>query len=67
MKTLWEVAANAGLRTAVVNWWATWSAPPGAGIVVSDRAALRLERGGPLNAEIAPAEIDRLRSLGYVR
>jgi hypothetical protein len=25
-KTLWEVAADAGLRTAVINWWATWPA-----------------------------------------
>ena len=28
-KTMWEVAEDAGLRTAVVNWWATWPAPPG--------------------------------------
>ena len=64
-KTLWEVAADAGLRAAVVNWWATWPAtqegvnPP---IVVSDRATLRLERGGALDGEIAPADVyERLR------
>lgn len=64
-KTLWEVAADAGLRVAVVNWWATWPAtqeganPP---IVVSDRATLRLERGGALDGEIAPTEVyERLR------
>jgi hypothetical protein len=56
VKTLWEVAASAGLRTAVVNWWATWPAPAHAGIVISDRATLRLERGGGLDAEIAPVE-----------
>ena len=28
-KTFWEVAEDAGLRTAVVNWWATWPAPAG--------------------------------------
>jgi hypothetical protein len=54
VKTIWEVAAGAGLRTAVVNWWATWPAPADAGIVVTDRATLRLERGGGLDAEIAP-------------
>jgi Type I phosphodiesterase / nucleotide pyrophosphatase len=54
-KTFWEVAADAGLRTAVVNWWATWPATGDAGIVLSDRATLRLEHGGPLDAEIAPA------------
>jgi hypothetical protein len=56
-KTFWEVAAEAGLRTSVVNWWATWPARPDAGIVLSDRATLRLERGGPLDAEIAPASL----------
>lgn len=56
-KTIWEVAEDAGLRTAVVNWWATWPAPPGDGIVVTDRALLRLEQGGPLDAEIAPASL----------
>ena len=59
VKTMWDVASDAGLRTAVVNWWATWPAPfdTGSGIVVSDRATLRLERGGPLDAEIAPASL----------
>ena len=53
----WEVAEEAGLRTAVVNWWATWPAPANRGIVASDRAVLRLERGGALDAEIAPAAV----------
>jgi len=62
VKTLWEVASGAGLRTAVVNWWATWPAPSNSGIVVTDRAILRLERGGDLDAEIAPRDTyDRLR------
>jgi hypothetical protein len=52
--TFWEVAAHAGFRTAVVHWWATWPAPPDAGIVLSDRAILRLEHAGDLDAEIAP-------------
>ena len=57
VKTIWEIAADAGLRTAVVNWWATWPAPAGSGIVVTDRAVLRLEHGGPLDAEIAPRDL----------
>jgi hypothetical protein len=56
-KTFWEVASDAGLRSAVVNWWATWPAPAGSATVLSDRAALRLERGGGLDAEIAPAAL----------
>jgi hypothetical protein len=39
----------------VVNWWATWPAVTLNGTVLSDRAVLRLEHGGPLDAEIAPA------------
>ena len=56
-KTFWEVAEQAGLRTGVVNWWATWPAPATGGVVLSDRAVLRLERGGALDAEIAPADL----------
>ncbi len=56
-KTFWEIAAELGIRTAVVNWWASWPAPPGPGIVLSDRASLRLERGGALDAEIAPSSL----------
>ena len=55
VKTMWDVASDAGLRTSLVNWWATWPAPSGGtGIVLSDRATLRLEHGGMLDAEIAP-------------
>ena len=60
--TFWEVAARAGFRTAVVHWWATWPAGSDLGIVLSDRAILRLEHPGPLDAEIAPASLyDRLQ------
>lgn len=53
----WEVAARAGLRTLVVNWWTTWPARAEDGIVVSDRAVLRLERGGNAEGEIVPADV----------
>jgi Type I phosphodiesterase / nucleotide pyrophosphatase len=56
-KTFWEVASGCGLQTAVVNWWATWPAAPGRGIVLSDRATLRLERGGVLDGEINPPSL----------
>ena len=66
VKPFWEVASDAGLRTVVVNWWATWPASgtgPVAPVILSDRATLRLERGGELDAEIAPAQAyDRLRT-----
>ena len=53
----WEVASAAGLRTAVINWWATWPAPDGDDVVITDRALLRLDTGGTLDAEIAPAAL----------
>jgi hypothetical protein len=63
VKTFWEVAAHAGLRAGVVNWWATWPADQSAGTVISDRAILRLEHGGVLNAELAPATLyEQLKS-----
>ncbi|MDQ3421391.1 MAG: alkaline phosphatase family protein, partial [Acidobacteriota bacterium] len=65
-KTIWEVAADAGLRAAVINWWATWPASTGGEnppIVLSDRATLRLERGGALDGEIAPPALyERIRA-----
>lgn len=65
-KTIWEVAADAGLRPAVINWWATWPASTGGAnppIVLSDRATLRLERGGALDGEVAPAALyERIRA-----
>ncbi len=61
-KTIWEVAGEQGLKTGVVNWWATWPALEHAGIVISDRSTLRLDRGGALDAEIAPPALwDELR------
>ncbi|HET9011880.1 MAG TPA: alkaline phosphatase family protein [Gemmatimonadaceae bacterium] len=56
-KMFWEVAAEHGFDAAVVNWWATWPATNTRAIVISDRAALRLERGGAESAEIAPASL----------
>lgn len=55
--TFWEVASAAGLRTATVHWWATWPADDSMGTVLTDRAILRLEQGGPLAAEMVPASI----------
>lgn len=64
----WEVASSAGLRTAVVHWWATWPATQSQGTVLSDRAILRLEQGGELADEIAPAALyDQLRATAAAR
>jgi hypothetical protein len=63
VKTVWEVAEQAGLRTAVVNWWATWPATQADGLMLTDRAVVRLEHGGPLDAEVAPPALyDQLRA-----
>lgn len=59
VKTVWEVAADAGLRTVVVNWWATWPASShhDGAVILTDRAVLRLDHGGDLDGEIAPASV----------
>ena len=52
---LWNMAAKAGRRTAVVSWWASWPAEaiPG-GVVVSDRAMNELPNGIAPPAFAAP-------------
>ncbi len=63
--TFWEVAARTGLKTSVIHWWATWPAATrgeDTGLVLSDRALLRLEQGGALDGEISPPALyDTLR------
>jgi hypothetical protein len=56
-KMFWEVAAEHGFDAVVVNWWATWPATRTNATVISDRAPIRLERGGAQAAEIAPASL----------
>ncbi len=64
VKTFWNVASEKGLRVGVVNWWATWPADAVNGHLVTDRAAFKLEKGGPPDREVHPAEaFERLRPL----
>ena len=64
VKTFWNVASEKGLRVGVVNWWATWPADAVNGYVVSDRAFFKLEKGGPAEREVSPADdFEKLRPL----
>jgi hypothetical protein len=64
VKTFWNVASEKGLKVGVVNWWATWPADPVNGYLVTDRAAFKLEKGGPADREVYPAgDFERLRPL----
>jgi hypothetical protein len=56
VKAFWNVASEKGLRVGVVNWWATWPADPVNGYLVTDRAAFRLEKGGPPDREVYPPD-----------
>jgi hypothetical protein len=40
-----------------VNWWTSWPAREEDGTVLTERAVLRLQAGGPLSGEIAPASL----------
>lgn len=55
-KAFWNVASEKGLRVGVVNWWATWPCDAVNGYVVTDRAFLRLEKGGVPDHEACPVE-----------
>jgi len=64
VKAFWNVASEKGLRIGVVNWWATWPADAVNGWLVSDRAAFKLEKGGPADREVYPPEaFEGLRAL----
>ncbi len=39
VEALWNIAAEAGRRPAVVGWWATWPPEPLDGIIISDHTA----------------------------
>ena len=63
-KAFWNVASDKGLRVLVVNWWATWPADRVNGQVVTDRALLKLEKGGRADRETHPEDLlNRLRPL----
>jgi type I phosphodiesterase/nucleotide pyrophosphatase len=63
-KAFWNVASEKGLRVLVVNWWATWPADRVNGQVVTDRALLKLEKGGRADRETHPDDLlERLRPL----
>jgi hypothetical protein len=63
-KAFWNVASDKGLRVLVVNWWATWPADAVNGQVVTDRALLKLEKGGAPDRETHPeALLEQLRAV----
>jgi hypothetical protein len=63
-KAFWNVASDKGLRVLVANWWATWPADRVNGQIVTDRALLKLEKGGRADRETHPDDLlERLRGL----
>lgn len=63
-KAFWNVASEKGLRVGVVNWWATWPCDTVNGYVVTDRAFLRVDKGGAPDREACPGDLfDALREL----
>lgn len=56
---LWEILEAGGVRSASINWWASWPAVEGGGIVVSDRALLRLLAEAKLDRDVWPPDLQR--------
>jgi hypothetical protein len=51
---VWEIAARAGRRTRVVNWWGSYPAATASGLeIVSDRQWLRHSAGAELDSSLA--------------
>ncbi|HEV8337322.1 MAG TPA: hypothetical protein VGR67_12970 [Candidatus Polarisedimenticolia bacterium] len=62
-KMIWEIMSDLGRPSYVVNWWATWPAGEGLGVLITERAYFRLDAGGPPDREISPREeFERLRA-----
>ena len=55
-KAVWEILAQKGVPSYVVNWWATWPADEGPGVRITERALFRLESGGAPDREVFPPE-----------
>lgn len=56
---VWEILAREGVETLAVNWWATWPALPGSGIVISERAFPRFVSGQTPDRDIAPESLQQ--------
>jgi len=56
---VWEILEAAGVKSASINWWASWPALEGGGTVVSDRALLKLLVGAPLDRDVWPTDLQR--------
>lgn len=52
-KGLWNMTTDAGLESAVVNWWVSWPAEKIQGRMVSNQAYLRLKMEGFTDRETA--------------
>ncbi len=63
-KAVWEILAEKGVPSYVVNWWATWPADEGPGVRITERALFRLQSGGAADREVFPPE--RLEDLEKV-
>jgi predicted AlkP superfamily phosphohydrolase/phosphomutase len=61
---LWNMASRAGLRTAVLGWWASWPAEDIGGVVVTDRAHLDVDRIVHPASYLAGLERERDRARG---
>lgn len=59
---LWNMASRAGLRTALLGWWASWPAEEIDGLVVTDRVHLTRDRAVHPPSELAAVERARVEA-----
>lgn len=73
VRALWNIAAEAGRRTVVVGWWATWPPEPIDGVIVSDHTAYHFlfedafKGGREIDPKVHPPTIVELVSSRLIR
>ena len=63
-KGLWNMATDAGLESAIVNWWVSWPAEKIQGRMVSNQTYLRLKMAGVTERAPASPSVVRLTPEG---
>jgi hypothetical protein len=56
-KSFWEILADGGVPTGVVNWWGSWPARPQRGWNISERYYYKRASGAPPQNETFPPEL----------
>ncbi len=66
-RAVWEILDSGGVRTASINFWATWPVSPVDSIVVSERALGRFAAGAGPDRDVSPAIVQDELKRSFLR